>query len=233
MRITETTTIADIVTALPSSVRVFQRQGIDFCCGGKKPIGAVCEERGLNFTDVASAIETSRDTVEETRDWWQEPLRAVIEHIVTTYHNPLREELPRLQVMALKVARVHGDNAPYLGRLRTTLGELSRDLLAHMWKEEMVLFPAIDAIESGDYRSFPLATPIAVMELEHDHAGALLSELRFLTDGFTVPEWGCATVRALYHGLAELEASMHLHVHLENNVLFLRALRASERCVTA
>jgi regulator of cell morphogenesis and NO signaling len=233
MRITETTTIADIVTALPSSVRVFQRQGIDFCCGGKKPIGTVCEERGLNFTDVASAIEASRDTVEETRDWWQEPLRAVIEHIVTTYHNPLREELPRLQMMASKVARVHCDNAPYLARLKTTLAELSTDLLAHMWKEEMVLFPAINAIETGDYRAFPLAAPIACMEHEHEHAGALLSELRFLTDGYTVPEWGCATVRALYYGLAQLEASMHVHVHLENNVLFPRALRASHSSVTA
>ena len=228
MRITETTTIADIVNALPSSVRVFQRQGIDFCCGGKKPIGTVCQERGLNFIDVASAIEASRETVEETRDWWQEPLRAVIEHIVTTYHNPLREELPRLQVMASKAARVHGGNAPHLARLETTLTKLSADLVAHMWKEEMVLFPAIASVETDGRQSFPIAIPIACMEREHDHAGELLADLRCLTDGYEVPEWGCATVRALYHGLAELESSMHLHVHLENNVLFPRALKVSQ-----
>src|SRR5262245_411712 len=97
MTITETTTIADIASALPTSVRVFQQHGIDFCCGGKQPIGAVCREQGLNFAEIASAIEASRNTVDsDTYDWLQEPLGNLTSHIVTTYHQPLREEMPRL-----------------------------------------------------------------------------------------------------------------------------------------
>ena len=227
MTITEKTRIADIASALPSSVRVFQRHGIDFCCGGKRPIGTVCEERGLSFTELAGAIEASRESVDETRDWLREPLSALTEHIVTAYHQPLREEVPRLQAMATRVARVHGDKAPYLARIEAIVAELSTDLLAHMSKEELVLFPAIRASEVNGGQPSRIAAPIAVMEHEHDHAGALLAELRSLTDGYQVPEWGCATVRALYHGLAELEASMHVHVHLENNLLFPRALQGA------
>jgi regulator of cell morphogenesis and NO signaling len=235
MTITETTTIAEIASALPASVRVFQRHNIDFCCGGKKPIGAVCREQGLNFVDITSAIEASRGAVDsDTHDWLQEPLGNLTSHIVTTYHQPLREELPRLQGMAVKVARVHGGRAPYLGRLDTIVAELSADLLTHMQKEEMVLFPAIDALAQGAVgRPFPIAMPIAIMEKEHDHAGSLLEELRVITSGYQAPDWGCATLRALYQGLADLEAAMHVHVHLENNVLFPRALVMLEERVNA
>jgi regulator of cell morphogenesis and NO signaling len=235
MTITETTTIAEIASALPASVRVFQHHGIDFCCGGKKPIGAVCREQGLNFAEITSAIEASRDRVDSgTRDWLHEPLGTLTSHIVTAYHQPLREELPRLQAMAVKVARVHGGNAQYLARLDAIVTELSADLLTHMQKEEMVLFPAIEALAQGAAgRPFPIAMPIAIMEQEHDHAGSLLEELRAISSGYQVPEWGCATLRALYQGLAELEAAMHVHVHLENNVLFPRALAMLEERVNA
>jgi regulator of cell morphogenesis and NO signaling len=235
MTITETTTIADIASALPSSVRVFQRHGIDFCCGGKKPVGIACRERGLNFTEVVGAIEASYALAGgDSRDWSREPLGAIIGHILTTYHQPLREELPRLQMMASKVAQVHGAKASHLTRLEAIVIELSADLLAHMRKEERVLFPAIDALEVGTLRQpFPIAAPIAVMEHEHEHAGALLAELRSLTDGYQVPEWGCATVRALYQALSGLESAMHVHVHLENNVLFPRALGLMQARVEA
>jgi len=226
MTITETTTIADIASELPTSVRVFQRHGIDFCCGGRKPIGVVCREHGLDFTEMTRAIEASCDTVgTDTRDWSREPLSTLTAHIVTVYHQPLREELPRLKAMAERVARVHGGKALYLARLEAIVAELSTDLLAHMRKEEMMLFPAIDELARGDAgRVFPIDGPILVMEYEHDHAGSLLEELRVITGGYHVPDWACATTRALYQGLAELEAAMHVHVHLENNVLFPRAL---------
>jgi len=226
MTITETTTIADIASTLPTSVRVFQRHGIDFCCGGKKPIGAVCREHGLDFADLARAIEASRTMIDgDTRDWSREPLSTLTSHIVTVYHQPLREELPRLQTMAEKVARVHGGKALYLARLDAIVAELSADLLMHMRKEEMILFPAIEELARGaGGRGFPIDGPIAVMEHEHDHAGSLLEELRAITGGYELPQWGCATMRALYDGLADLEAAMHVHVHLENNLLFPRAL---------
>jgi regulator of cell morphogenesis and NO signaling len=127
--------------------------------------------------------------------------------------------------MATKVSRVHGAKAPHLARLETIVSELSAELGSHMRKEEMVLFPAIRTIEAGQgCPPFPIAAPIGVMEDEHDRAGAFLSELRTITDGYVVLEWACQTFRALYHGLSELESTMQVHVHLENNVLFPRAL---------
>jgi regulator of cell morphogenesis and NO signaling len=225
MTITETTRIADIASALPASVRVFQRHGIDFCCGGKTPLGDACREHGLSFTDVLGAIEASAaEPRADDRDWNREPLHAIIGHIVATYHDPLREELPRLESMAAKVWRVHGTKMPELARIDSIVTELSAELRAHMRKEEGVLFPAIAAIEGGQESGIPISAPITVMEHEHDHAGALLSELRTITAGYAPPDWACQTFRALYDGLAELESTMHVHVHLENNVLFPRAL---------
>ena len=228
MGITEEMTVAEIASTLPSSVRIFQRHGIDFCCGGKKPVGIACEEHGVPFADVAAAIEAAatHPAVGE-RDWNREPLSALIDHIVATYHDPLCEELPRLEGMALKVAHVHGAKAEYLTRVEAVIGELSTDLRAHMRKEEMVLFPAIRDVEQQRRLAVPISAPISVMEHEHDRAGDLLTELRSITNGYAVPQWGCATFRALYRGLEELEAAMHVHVHLENNVLFPRALRLS------
>jgi regulator of cell morphogenesis and NO signaling len=233
MQITENTTVADVASALPSSVRVFQRYGIDFCCGGKTALAAACRARGVAYTELVDAIDASaRRPAADARDWNREPLHALVDHIVATYHEPLREELPRLEAMAAKVRRVHGSKAPYLTRLDVIVTALSADLRSHMGKEEAVLFPAIRTVEAGGGRTaIPMSAPITVMEAEHDHAGTLLSELHTITDGYVAPEWACQTFRALYHGLADLETAMHVHVHLENNVLFPRAValtRAAE-----
>ena len=231
MTISENTTVAEIAAAWPSSVRVFQRHGIDFCCGGKTPLSAACREHGLSIQDVSNAIEASAcEPSANSRDWPHEPLHALVTHIVATYHDTLREELPRLQAMASKVARVHGSKSPHLTRLTTLVNDLSDDLLAHMDKEEMILFPAIVAREAAaPSHGLALSAPIHVLEHEHDRAGDLLAQMRRITDGYVAPEWGCQTFRALYHGLEELEAAMHIHVHLENNILFPRALAAAPR----
>jgi regulator of cell morphogenesis and NO signaling len=226
MMIAKDTTVADIASALPSSVRVFQRHGIDFCCGGKTPLATACQERGVPFALVVEEIEgAANGPAQDGQEWNHEPLHALIDHIVSAYHDVLREELSRLESMAAKVSRVHGSRASHLSRLEAIVSELSAEIRSHMRKEEMVLFPAIRAIESGRGRpAVPIAAPIAVMEGEHDHAGALLAELRSITGGYVAPSWACETFRALYHGLSELEAAMHVHVHLENNILFPRAL---------
>lgn len=225
MTITEQTLVSDIAATLPSSVRVFQQHGVDFCCGGKRPLAVICEEQGLAFDEIARAIEASAAVPAPERDWTTEPLSDLIDHIVSTYHDSLRSELPRLQAMASKVLTVHGSKADHLARLDHIVAELAADLTAHMQKEELVLFPAIRAAAAGGGTpSAWIAAPISVMEREHDYAGALLGELRRITGDYTAPEWACQTFRALYNGLDELERSMHLHVHLENNVLFPRAL---------
>ena len=229
MTITENTTIAEIATALPSSVRVFHRHGIDFCCGGKRRLGDVCRERGLQFVTLAGEVQAAAAGHAATNeDWPRESFGRLISHILATYHDPLREELPRLQAMATKVATVHGDMDPRLTRVSAIVADLSADLHAHMLKEELVLFPAINELAAGVSARVRIDAPIHVMEHEHDRAGALLAELRELTEGYEPPAWGCATLRALFHGLSELEAAMHVHVHLENNVLFPRALQLVE-----
>jgi regulator of cell morphogenesis and NO signaling len=229
--ITERTQVSDIAAAVPASVRVFQRYGIDFCCGGKVPLGSACEEQGVSFREVADAIRTTAaGAAPDDRDWATLPLDALIDHIVATYHDTLREELPRLRQMASKVARVHGENAPHLPRLEAVVGELATDFISHMGKEEAVLFPTIRAIAAkGRPPVMPIDAPVAMMEHEHEHTGALLAELRQMTDDYVAPSWACQTFRGLYEGLSELEASTHVHVHLENNVLFPRALQMAQR----
>lgn len=233
MTITESTPIGDIAAAIPSSVRIFQRHGIDFCCGGKRALGTVCTERGLPFAATVSAIETSAASNATDRDWTHEPLASLIDHIVATYHDPLREEMPRLQEMAARVAQVHGRKAVHLTRLLEIVDALAADLLAHMRTEERVLFPAIRAIESGRASDVAWITaPVSAMQHEHDWAGALLDDLRELTGNYTLPDSACATMRALYQGLEELERAMHVHVHLENNVLFPRAVHLEAAAVS-
>jgi regulator of cell morphogenesis and NO signaling len=224
MTITELTPVGEIAAAIPSSVRIFQRHGIDFCCGGKHTLGAVCAERGLSFAATVSAIEGSASPAATERDWTHEPLALLIEHIVATYHDSLREELPRLHALAANVAQVHGGRAANLVEIAVTVDLLSEELLTHMRKEETILFPAILAIEERQGHARWLEAPISVMEHEHDRAGALLSDLRELTGGYLPPDRACPTTRALYQGLEELDRSMQVHVHLENNVLFPRAL---------
>jgi regulator of cell morphogenesis and NO signaling len=226
MTITEQMTVGDIAAVVPGSVRVFRKHGLDFCCGGKKPLGTACEEAGLSVSELASEIEAAAvGAPADARDWTQASLARIIRHIVATYHEPLRHDLPQLEAMAAKVLQVHGghDRAG-LTRLHAIVAELTADLTAHMRKEELALFPAIERVESGLPAGLPIAAPIDVMEAEHDRAGALLFELRLLTDDYVPPSWACGTVKALYQQLDQLEQAMHLHVHLENNVLFPRAL---------
>jgi len=226
MNITENALVADIAANIPASVRIFQRHGIDFCCGGRRSLAVVCGDSGLQVNDLRDEIEAAAagEPVDD-RDWMRAPLHELTAHIVSAYHEPLREELPRLESMAVRVAEVHGQKDPeVLPRIQEIVGELSIELNQHMRKEEAVLFPLIGAIEGGGSPQMPIEAPIVVMLREHDHAGELLAEARSLTGDYRPPAWACATMRALYQGLAELESTMHVHVHLENNVLFPRAL---------
>ena len=227
MTITENTPIADIATSVPSSIHVFERHGVDFCCGGKRPLAAACAELGLSASEIAREIEdsaTTRNAAE--RDWASASLEELTRHIVARYHDNLRTELPHLESLAAKVKRAHESDAPRLLHcIHAAVRELSADLMAHMRKEEQVLFPAIGTLERSGACGMPLGQAIRVMESEHDRAGEVLTDLRAATDDFTPPEWACAATRALYQGLGALESEMHMHVHLENNVLFPKAIR--------
>ena len=189
--------------------------------GGGRPLNEVCEQKGLDTDTIIEDIEREIETPDapETR-WNDAPLSDLIDHILLTYHRPLDEELPRLEAMARKVFDVHGDKDPEVlsGILSVYLG-LKDELLQHMMKEEQILFPMIKIGQGPTTQG-----PVSVMLQDHDAAAAALSKLRELTNDYLVPENACNTWRALWHGLAALETSLHHHIHLENNILFPRAL---------
>ncbi len=225
-----TTPIADIVSMAPDSMKVFERYQIDFCCGGKRPIGEVCAAQGVSLdalrADIAAA-GTNSDS--DTRTWTSAPLTELVQHIVSRYHGKLKQDLPGLSRMSEKVAEVHGDRHPETREVAGVYQQLRAEMESHMMKEEGILFPIIVQVDQGNL-SHPMAAhishPIHVMEQEHESAGAALARMRALSGGFAVPSDGCKTYEALYAGLDELERDLHAHIHLENNILFPRAIRA-------
>jgi len=228
--ITSSTTVADIATTDPATIRIFQRLHIDFCCGGKIPLEKVCRDRGLDPATVIAELRAAGESGPDRIDWRARPLIDLVTWIQSRFHEPLREELPRLSKMLAKVIARHGDRLPdTLSALRSTFDQLQTELLEHMAKEDAVLFPAIVALESGAaMHAGPaswdwLQRPIAVMEQEHEDAGAAIERMRRVTRNYTPPEWACPTFLGLYHGLQQLAHDMHEHVHLENHVLFPRA----------
>jgi regulator of cell morphogenesis and NO signaling len=218
---TPATPVGEIAADHPLATRVFARHNIDFCCGGGKPLAEVCSRLDLDTETVLKEIQDELTGPDEPQRRWNDaPLEDLIDHILATYHRPLDEELPRLEAMARKVCSVHGEKDPErFAELLSVYLALKTELQEHMMKEEQILFPMIrqgrGAMASG---------PVAVMTHEHDSAGTALKRLRELTNDYQAPEGACTTWRALWHGLGVLETAMHEHIHLENNILFPRAL---------
>lgn len=212
------TTLAELATTRPAASRVFHRYHLDFCCGGNRPFDEVCREEGLDPSALMQEIEDETPR-EDDVVWHERPLPELIDHIITRYHETLRAELPRLLEMAQKIEAVHQEKASCPKGLAEHLAHIADDVYAHLGKEEQILFPMI-ASQSG-VRPYQ---PITVMLREHDDHAANLVKTRRLATDFTAPPEACATWRALYLGLETLERELMDHIHLENNVLFPRAL---------
>jgi regulator of cell morphogenesis and NO signaling len=230
-------TVGEIAVRHPHSIRVFERFGIDYCCGGEKPLGVACAEKDLEISAVLDALaaETLAGAVEET-DWSRQKLSALCEHIVSRHHAFLRDQLPRLAQLAEKVAGKHAGHHPELRDIRAAFDELNTEITQHLAKEEQVLFPYLDQLEASaavggakPQSCFgSVASPISVMMAEHDGAGRMLEELRRLSNGYNAPADGCASFRAFYDCLHDLEQDLHQHIHLENNILFPRAIELEQ-----
>ena len=226
--ITTDTTVGEIVRAFPARSRVFENLGIDYCCGGKKPLREVCQSRGLDPATVVamlSALDSEPETSQTDPDTIT--LSELCDHIERVHHGYLREELPRLDFMTHKVAAVHGDSEPRLIEVRRVFENFKAKIASHTREEDESVFPAIRKLEKagGDTSlASRLAGDFEKLEAEHEKTGAALRQFKALTDDYTPPEWGCNTLRALYDGLARLEKDMHQHVHEENNVLFPKAI---------
>lgn len=230
--ITPETTVGELVRALPARSRIFENLGIDYCCGGKKPLAEVCRAKGLDPTTVVAML-AALDSVPETTAANPDAmsLAELCDHVEREHHDYLRAELPRLDFMMRKVAAVHGDHEPRLHEIRRVFESFHAEIVSHTDEEEEAVFPKIRQLEAenGDKADAvaSLKSAFATLESEHESAGAALARFRELTSNYTPPDWACNTYRALYDGLGQLEKNMHQHFHKENNVLFAKALAAA------
>ncbi|HTL99384.1 MAG TPA: iron-sulfur cluster repair di-iron protein [Holophagaceae bacterium] len=214
--------LGELVLERPGRSAALERYGLDYCCGGAARLDQACARKGVELAEVVAALETADAGPDLEDPAWMESLDSAIHHITATHHAYTREALPRLQRLAAKVARVHGDEDPRLRQLETVLDAFARETFEHMDKEERILFPMIQALAEGRRWSMPptVQYPIACMLQEHEQHGARLDEFRQLTDGFAPPEGACGSWRALLEGLRELEEDLHRHIHKENSFLF-------------
>ncbi len=229
---TTTQTVRDIATGNPDAVRVFEKYGIDYCCGGRVPLAEACATKGLNVDEVIASLEAAAPSAPEEKDWTKESLASLAQYIVDTHHAYVNREVPRLNELAGKVVSRHGDSRQELAVIQSKLAELGEELIEHQGKEEVVLFPYIGKLEryasggGAKPRSCfgTIDHPITMMTRDHDYAGNLMAEIRGLSQDYTPPEGACPTFRAFYASLCDFEQDLHRHIHMENNVLFPRAI---------
>lgn len=229
---TATKTVRDIALENPASVRVFEKYGIDYCCGGKVPLDEACAAKKVNVDEVSAALNAaSAAPTKDGVDWSKEKLTKLANHIVEVHHWYVTREVPRLNGLATKVVSRHGDTHQELVEIQAKVAELGEELIEHQGKEEVVLFPYIVKLErfSSGEGAAPrnvfgsISHPIEMMTRDHDLAGNLVAEIRKLSHDYTPPEDACPTYHAFYDGLREFEQDLHQHLHLENNILFPRA----------
>ena len=226
-------TVGSIAAASPASLRVFERTGIDYCCGGKQSLQQASETANIPVEKLLAMIADAEHgpSVPE-RQWNEAPARDLVAHIVRTHHAFVRTEIPRLEALLQKVTGKHGSAHKELTEIHETFSALAEELQQHLMKEERVLFPYIEQAEAAVEvdQAAPescfgsVEFPISRMIADHDDAGGLLESIRTLSNNFALPEGACQSYAALYRGLEEFEQDLHRHIHLENNILFPRAL---------
>ncbi len=228
--------VRDLAMEQPSSVRVFERFGIDYCCGGRKSLAQVCQEQQIPLADLLQGLaEAAHATPQMADPWTTASLEDLATYIVTACHGPTRLELERLTTLAFKVHHRHGATHPELARIQSLVHQILEEMTPHMEKEERVLFPYIVGLERADQSGSPkpyacfgdVANPIAAMMAEHDIVGSALTEINILTSNYQLPDGACPTYHALYTTLAEFDALTRHHVELENSILFPRAIALS------
>jgi regulator of cell morphogenesis and NO signaling len=227
------TTVRELALNEPDATRVFEKLKIDYCCGGGKTLAEACSVAGVETEDVRQLLAEARQAKSnETVDFQNGSLANLIAHILDKHHVFTKEEMERLTTLTEKVYSAHGQNHPELLRVKSLFAKLCDDLRPHMFKEEQILFPYIIRLEASvrDKQPFmppPFVTvrnPVRMMMFEHDTAGDLLRELREATSDYTTPADACISYKTLYQALAEFEQDLHQHIHLENNILFPRAV---------
>ena len=227
--------VRDLALEIPGATRIFEKMGIDYCCGGAASLETACASAGIMTADVVRALDEASANQPQTgqlKDWQSAPLSKLINYILEKHHVFTKQELLRLDALIIKVCNAHGERHPELLNLQELFKSLNADLGPHMMKEEMMLFPYITRMEAAleNHETMPpppfmtVRNPVRMMSLEHDHAGELLREMRRVSSDYTVPADGCVSYQTLYQALREFEEDLHHHIFLENSVLFPRAV---------
>jgi regulator of cell morphogenesis and NO signaling len=232
MSVDSAKTVRELAIEFPQATRVFENLGIDYCCGGGKSLEEACAARNLAVADVLATLASQSEPGAAAADWQAGSLSELIAHIVGKHHAYVKTEVPRLEQLLAKVCAVHGQNHPALNAIREKFAGLGQELSMHLMKEENILFPYIVEMEKAHSSLQPIRrpmfgtvqNPVHMMIMEHDSAGDALRSIRQLSSDFTTPADACISYRTLYSALQEFEADLHQHIHLENNILFPRAV---------
>lgn len=224
-------TLSQIVTENFQAARVFEKYGLDFCCKGKRPLQEALNEKqaGQNLLVELQEAIALPNTAPEFNEM---SLTELAEYIVRVHHKYTRVNMPEILSYVLRVATKHGDRFPYMKEVYLLFTELKEEMDQHMLKEEKILFPRIKMLEiSTDNIANVefLSAPINVMEEDHDHAGTIMQKIRTLTNNYTAPEGACTTFKLSLSSLEAFEQDLHQHVHLENNILFPRAIERYQK----
>ncbi|MFO7957643.1 MAG: iron-sulfur cluster repair di-iron protein [Candidatus Brocadiia bacterium] len=244
-QITKAATLRQIVVEHPETRPVLERYELDYCCGGARPLGEAADEAGVKVDELLKALEEAvaaeKEEPSDHVNWSEGTLTELADYIESTHHPFMKRQLPRVSELFEKVISAHEEvHGPMLGRMQQVFGALREEIEMHLQKEEQVLFPYIRQMEDYAEGSGPrpiihcitVRNPVQQMELEHDHAGHALEEMREASDDYRLPEDACEAFRALYDALQELEADLHEHIHLENNILFPRAVALEQNTLT-
>ena len=235
MSVSTERTVRDWALEHPEATRVFEKVGIDYCCGGGKSLEQACIGANVSVDEVIDSLELAQEaarTQQKDRNWQREPLADLVAHINSTHHKYTREEIARLGPLFDKVVSVHGNNHAELESVRAAFRGLAQELTMHMMKEETVLFPYIVRMEESVIQKETVLpppfgsvqNPVSMMMHEHDSAGEALRTMREASAGYTAPGDACISYQTLYKALADFEKDLHQHIHLENNILFPRAI---------
>ena len=232
------TTVREIALQMPASTRLFERLQIDYCCGGNQPLTQACASAGVDVDTIVEMLDKVAEFNSQAPevDFQNLSLTDLIEHILNTHHVFTKSEMDRLEALTAKVIGAHGQNHPELNHVGKLFKTLCDDLKPHMFKEEQVLFPYINTMTRAAGRNQPapfapfgtVNNPVRMMMREHDTAGQILRELRTLTADYKVPPDACISYQTLYEALQNFERDLHQHIHLENNILFPKALELED-----
>lgn len=230
--ITGETTVGEIVAADYRTARIFENNGIDFCCGGKVPLAEACASRGAELATLLKELVSLEDEpVDRSRNYSSWSLSFLADYIVNTHHVYLRENDEQIAAYARKIAEVHGGHHPEVIRIAAIFGKIAAEMVEHLRKEEELFFPAVKRAETARTAGNQpdaedretIRSSLVTLQREHEEVGDAIHEIRRIAEGYAIPDDVCNTFMLTYRKLQEFEDDLHQHVHLENNILFPKA----------